>query len=457
MASLVGREEELEHLGSIYAGKGLRTCAVFGDRSVGVTSVLRAFCEGKRSLFLTFDGRSLYENLWGANRQACLFTGIDMPLFESGAVMFDALAAICRKPGVVLVMDGFENLVARCPDCARLLSDFLSRVNDTETMVIVAGSTRGGFKESLDGPLATRFHERIEVRPLTLEQTLEFHPDMTLADAVKVYLTVGGIPKYHRMMDGTSYRKAVEKCFLGPEAAMAGEVELLISRMPTPTEAHSAIASCIADGLNRQSEIVARLGMTKSLCKRYMDDMTDSGLAEVLIPMLDSPRRPAYRLSDGLLAFHYHVLRRHEGRLPDDDVKATYRAMEDDIWDFLTDRFSGLCASYLKESCGAGNVGRWWSKDASNDSEVPIVASVDDGTGRLLNVLGDCRFREKRLGMKTLTKLTARAESIGIADCRYMLFSASGFSSELVACAEANGVTLVGLEDMVDPDQPDRM
>lgn len=449
MAILVGREEEIGCLESIYSRNGLRTCAVYGNRRVGTSSVLREFCRGKRAIVFTFRDRSVYENLWSMHSDICRFSGMDMPLFENLEVAMDALAVMSRKPGLVVVFDHFENLVAKAPEAPRIVSDFLSRISDTETMFIIAGSTSDAFPDLLVGPIATRFEDRVVVPPLTLEQSMEFHRDMSLADAVKVYMTVGGIPAYHRAMDGSSFRKAVERCFLGPDPSLGAEIERLIADMPTPVDAHSAIASCIADGLNRQSEIVARLDMTKSLCKRYMDDMTDSGLAEILNPMLNSPKRPVYRLTDGLLAFYYHVLRRHEGALADEDVKSTYRDMENDIWDFLTDRFTTMCAEFIADELDATDVGRWWSRDDADDSEIPVVATADDGTGRVWTVLGDCRFREKRVGMKTLAKLMARAESMGLENCRFVVFSASGFSSELESYASSNNVWLVELEDMV--------
>ncbi|MBQ8179093.1 MAG: ATP-binding protein [Candidatus Methanomethylophilaceae archaeon] len=58
MESFTGRERELSLLDDIYHRERIRTCAVYGRRGIGKTSLLRRFSEGRRTLFVRFTGQS---------------------------------------------------------------------------------------------------------------------------------------------------------------------------------------------------------------------------------------------------------------------------------------------------------------------------------------------------------------------------------------------------------------
>ena len=53
----IGRDDELSKLDWLYRKGGSTTCAVYGRRRVGKTSLLQGFCEGKPSLFMTVPGK----------------------------------------------------------------------------------------------------------------------------------------------------------------------------------------------------------------------------------------------------------------------------------------------------------------------------------------------------------------------------------------------------------------
>ena len=65
-------------------------------------------------------------------------------------------------------------------------------------------------------------------------------------------------------------------------------------------------------------------------------------------------------------------------------------------------------------------------------------------------MLAECKFRNKPTGFGTLNELQNRADGIhGLKNTFYVLFSASGFTSELEEYAEDNGIVLVDLKGLL--------
>ena len=55
----VGRKQEMERLESLYARPGLNTCAVFGRRQTGKSTLLAEFSKNKRTVFLQFSRKAV--------------------------------------------------------------------------------------------------------------------------------------------------------------------------------------------------------------------------------------------------------------------------------------------------------------------------------------------------------------------------------------------------------------
>lgn len=65
-------------------------------------------------------------------------------------------------------------------------------------------------------------------------------------------------------------------------------------------------------------------------------------------------------------------------------------------------------------------------------------------------LLGECRWRSRPLGVETLTELQQKAARVpGERHPIFALFSRAGFTDALRTAADAQGVLLVGLEQIL--------
>lgn len=384
------------------------------------------------------------------------FLGKEITRFESFAEAFVSLKKICAEEKTLLIFDEYPYLVSAEPSVSSLLQRFIDvDLRGTESMVVICGSSISMMRdetERIDRPLYGRIDYRMEVKPMPLRDTIPFHKNMEDADAVRTYMTVGGLPRYHKCMQFSTYRECVEKCFAGANALLAGEAENIIRSEFSPFSVHSGILSCISDGMVRQSEIAQKLGISRPVWKKYMDNMEVLGIISIRNPMLGAPKRPVYRISDEMTAFYYTVLRRHLTVLKDvrmSDGKK-YEMMEHDIDTHLGVCFEDICKAYIVSEYEVLDIGSWWGKADGEDAEIGIVAKVM-GDGMVEHtILAECKFRRHPVGFTEFNVLKERARKVGgYSNGHLMIFSASGFTPELTEYAEETGLTLVDLDTIL--------
>ena len=459
MDHFIGREKELSYLESLYSRNEFETCAIYGRRQVGKTTLMSRFSLDKRSIDFQFSKGTAYENLSHMGIVIGTFLGVSPIHFDSFSMAIETLSEICKEERIVVIFDEFPYLAHSIPDASSILQRFIDKCHDvTKTMLLICGSSISMMKketEAYDSPLYGRFRNRIWLKPLSLSECRAFHPTMSDVDILRTYLTVGGIPTYHRMMDEDTYEKCIKKCFLGFNATLSNEANVVVEGELTPSDIHSGIIACIADGKSHQNMMVDALGISKTLCSRYITNLENVGFVESLTPMLTAKKRP-YNISDNLLAFHYTILRKYGPLLKNVDVDKTYGLMKHDIDTHLGRRFELLCRSYISSNYSVKESGSWWGRVDGEDVDIDVVATVYNKDNLLIYILGECKFRKGPAGMALIDVLEKRAISARAdSNVRFAVFSLGGFTEELEEYALETGTLLIDCGKLLGDDDPD--
>lgn len=458
MSAFIGRRDELEELESLYVMPGLKTYALCGRRDIGKTALLKEFCKGKDCLYFHLRNRSEIENaayMAGVvadhlGEEQCPESRLSpMKLVEA----LDKIKKLCHERRLVVVFDEFPCILKK-EGTESLFQRFIDRdIRNTETTVIFCGSAVSAMKEIIDNPkhpLYGRFGARRELMPMGIAECAEFHPKMTDWDKMCVYLTVGGIPKYHVSMNAGTYRKCLETCFFGPPRILLNEPAAIMQELE-PFPAYSGIMACIADGKTDQKSIAATLDMPQPQCSRYLGTLERLGLVERPHPMLmKKPRSIPYAISEPILDFQYSVLDRYANALRMNDPGKIYSALQNVIRTRLGIRFESVCRSYILANYPVKDIGKWWGRIGGEDVDIDIVAKVinDDMSSRIFAC--ECKFTNKPVGFKEYNTLRSRLDAIGyLEDALMVFFSGSGFEDRFMEFAEAGGIMLVGLEQLL--------
>ena len=146
------------------------------------------------------------------------------------------------------------------------------------------------------------------------------------------------------------------------------------------------------------------------------------------------------------------MLRGNEAILEMDPDKA-YPVMKERIESFYGPRFEDVCAEYIRDVEICEWCGKWRGKVAVKedgrtvkdsdgrtvtvDSDIDVVARVIRGGLRLV-LMCECKFTRRRSGRQELEELedAGNRAKKGGENIGFMLFSRSGFTSELMDLAE---------------------
>ncbi len=455
MGELIGRESELAFLESLWNKDGPSACKVVGRRRIGKSELLRRFSEGKRSVYIECVIGSLPDNIHIINTAVNALTGEDREDPDYLSDVTDRLRELCKGSRTLVVLDELPYLLASGDQVASVIQHFVDAVKrETDSMIVVCGSSIRMMDDETteyDKPLYGRFEEELRVGPLTLEQCNGFHPRMSDLDRVKLYLTVGGIPQYHLDPDAGTYREYVERHLLSGDADMADEAMALIGSEFSPLGRYMAVINAISDGATSLKTISEKSRVERTACTRCLEGLRRAGIVGTVEPMMGSPKNPVYRILDPMVAFCQDIVR--ESRAYSlKSVSDIYDVLSQIISTFLGGRFEDLCAEYVKENYRCVEIGKWWGVDGEKETrEVDIAARILTGDSKAA-LFGECEFRTRKMSMDVLDELKKDCEHIATdLPKSYILFSASGFTEELMDEAEEGGVTLVGLEDFLHP------
>lgn len=452
--AFIGRERELERLESIYSASGISTVVVYGRRRIGKSTLLKEFCRGRRSLYIQSPSGSGADVLHAFTVAVSAFTGEQREDYGFIQDAFDDIASLCRQERLVVVVDEFPFMIKEIPSAPSIIQAFVdTSIQGTDTMLVICGSSMSVMEHETtdyDRPLHGRFTHRMKIGPLTYSQCSGFHPNMPEEDRMRLYLTVGGVPRYHLDTEAASYRDYIIAHFLDDDADLRDEAWTIISAELSPRDRYMGIVNAICGGSTSHKQIYERVGIDKAACTRCLTELKELDIVKAAHPMLDAPKQPIYRISDPIIAFCGTVMTDADA-LALSEPSDIYDVMDQKIRSFIGQRFEDLCEEYTRKRWRCLEIGKWWGTDSERVThEIDVVATVLEGDAKVV-LFGECEFTRKLVQKSVLRDLVSDADATRCdMTRRYVLFSASGFSSDLEdEAAERNDLTLVGLEDLV--------
>lgn len=444
----IGREEDLSFLRNLYDSDGFSTCAILGRRRIGKTRLLEEFCKDKRHLFFRFRRGSLQNNLIHMSRIVGNLIGT-MDAYGSLEEALDAVADVCREEKTVVVFDEYPFISEIDVSISSDFQHFVDIMNETDSMTVFCGSSVSSMQAELYGrssPLYGRILAKRTIGPLSYDECRRFHPGMAEEDLIRLYLTVGGVPLYHRVMREGTYRECIAVHFLGNDADLDGEAANIIDCELYPGDKYSAVVEAIADGCTSLKRISERTGFPKASCSRYLDALGTLGIVDRIHPMsIRKSMKAPYAIADGMVAFGYLLGNRSELRHYGDPL-GSFDALHGEISAFLGFRFERMCADYIRRNYLTSEIGKWWGRACGEETDVDIVAKVSEN-GIRYTLYCECKFRGMETTYREYEMLKDRVDDItgGRDNIRLMMFSLSGFSESLKD-AEDPRLTLVDLD-----------
>ena len=459
MNKFINRESELAQLDGQFAGKSGSLVVLYGRRRLGKTALLRRFAEDKPHCYFMADRAGEPDLRRSLARAMAL--ALNEPVLEAAeyASWYDLFAAFDRfRPSdqrFVLIFDEYQYLCQVQPAFSSFLQKWWDEHwSQANLVVVLCGSvTSMMYRETLasSAPLYGRASAQLLLRPIGFSHISQFLPGKTGTQLVEFYALTGGVPRYlHLASPYPNFREALSALVLHPDGILHNEArQLLQEEIQTPNQCWS-ILSAIGSGANRISEIAARTGQPANKLTRYLDLLKDLHLVRRETPVLE--RNPAkskkgiYVVSDPFFRMWFGAIYPYISFFEFGETEPAYFRIEPIISKLMAECYEEVCRQWISERAldfNAASVGRQWSSAYEID-----VAAVN--TKFELTVVGECKWSENKIGISIFRELEEKVLSCNLPmaeDCRYILFSKSGFTSDLekLAAEEKNIVLASGL------------
>ena len=425
---------------------------MYGRRKIGKSTLIKRFCEGKRALYIQSPRGSAADVLHNLALSISAFDGVGREDYTFIQDAFEDIAALCRKEPLIVVLDEFPFMIENIPAASSVVQRFIDlSVSGTDTMLIICGSSISVMRrevEEYERPLYGRFDNRMEIGPMPFSDCMRFHPELPKLDQVMLYLTLGGVPKYHAMEVDGSYRDYVIRHFLSDTADLRDEADNMIVAELSPRDRYIGIVNAISEGRTSHKQIYERVGIDRTTCTNALANLGSIGIVDTVHPMMGAPKQPIYRVSDNIVAFCKEVVA-YADSVPMMDAERKYSVLENRIRTFLGHRFEDMCADYVIHHWDCLEIGKWWGPDENRQiRELDIVATVLEDDVKV-SLFGDCKFINSEYAHSTLLRFRRDMElTKDDRTQRIVLFSVSGFDDEVMDEAAMGYVTLVGLDDL---------
>jgi AAA+ ATPase superfamily predicted ATPase len=454
---------------------------IYGRRRLGKTYLLQRFFTsgltgaeaGKPHCYFLAEQTTAQNQRMSLAEQLLAALGVDGVSARDLSVSWAALLRFAtdesRQNGRLgLILDEFQYLVDQTPEFWSTLQAWWDRAGAHSGIFLVLCGSQMSSMQSIGSevaPLFGRFNAGImKILPMRFDDVAEFYragPTYGLAEVLTMYGVLGGVPRYHAMVDTSRpMAEQIVDLILRPFSPLAEEVRFLLgSEQIREPASYSAILQAVAAGATQFGRIMDYTGTERGALSFQLRTLMELGWMVREHPFGEtSDRRAIYRIAEPFVLFWYRFAARLASALQFGDPARVY---EERVAPYLADYmgrhvFEGIAHQWLQRH-SADRLGlslvdtqRYWSRDGR--VEIDIVGTVSDGSA----LFGECKWRlDRPVGMSVLVDLKAKAAQMQPAvepsRRRYVLFAPAGFDADVRSAAEDpdGHLWLVGGDDLL--------
>ena len=465
----IGRKRELEELEKYYMENSFQFAVFYGRRRVGKTTLINRFRENKKSIHFTAAETTAKENLQLLSIQILSVLAPDAPQNPFGSFIeaFEYCFMAAEKRRLILVIDEYPYLAESDRAVSSLLQALIDKYQHSSCLFLVLCGSSMSFMENqvlgYKSPLYGRRTCQFKIMPFNYYECAEMLSGFKNEEKITLYGICGGIPDYiARINRNLTVQQNAENLFFNPSGRLFEEPSNLLKQELKTPQTYNGIITAIAAGAGKLNEIASKAGIETSQCSNMLATLIGLGIVKKEYPggITGPSRKTIYRLADLMFRFWYRFVLPDLSRISMGFGKTVCAEIfgkpesGGKIETYMGYIFEECAAQFLWLEMGRGKyrfktLGRWWGPNPKEkrEEEIDLLAAGVRDTA----VFAECKWRNIRTGTEILEDLIRKSALFPeIATKRYILFSKSGFTSQLIkTAARRNDVVLTGLADML--------
>ena len=454
MKQFVDRELEMETLQNEYERDGSALVVLYGRRRVGKTTLISEFIKDKKALFFLASEEAEAQNRNAFKEKVAEF--IDSDLLRSADiknwdVLFKAIMDTPFESKPVIVLDEFQYLGKANPAFPSIFQRIWEEIlKDRSVMVILCGSLISMMESqtlAYGSPLYGRRTAQIRLKQIPFGYYHEFFPNKSRKELIEMYAVTGGVPKYIELFsESKDIYSAIQKCVLNRSGYLYDEPHFLLQQEVSEVGSYFSIIKAIAAGNSKLSAISSILEIKSTSLTKYLKTLIDLDILEREVPITEEnpekSKKGLYKIKDNYLRFWFAFVYPNMSFIESGHSRIVMNKIKNSlVKNHIAFVYEDVCKERMWDLNAEGawpfnftKIGRYWdSKD-----EIDIVALDPEGKNL---ILGECKYWSEPVGVSVLRDLEAKTDSVAWErDNRkvwYVLFSASGFTDELLKEAES--------------------
>ena len=454
MKQFVDRELEMETLQNEYERDGSALVVLYGRRRVGKTTLISEFIKDKKALFFLASEEAEAQNRNAFKEKVAEF--IDSDLLRSADiknwdVLFKSIMDTPFDSKPVIVLDEFQYLGKANPAFPSIFQRIWEEIlKDKSVMVILCGSLISMMESqalAYGSPLYGRRTAQIRLKQIPFGYYHEFFPNKSRKELIEMYAVTGGVPKYIELFsESKDIYSAIQKCVLNRSGYLYDEPHFLLQQEVSEVGSYFSIIKAIAAGNSKLSAISSILEIKSTSLTKYLKTLIDLDILEREVPITEEnpekSKKGLYKIKDNYLRFWFAFVYPNMSFIESGHSRIVMNKIKNSlIKNHIAFVYEDVCKERMWDLNGEGawpfnftKIGRYWdSKD-----EIDIVALDPEGKNL---ILGECKYWTEPVGVSVLRNLEAKTDSVAWEQSNrkvwYVLFSASGFTDELIKEAES--------------------
>jgi AAA+ ATPase superfamily predicted ATPase len=439
----VNREKELKLLNDEYNSSSFKFSIIYGRRRVGKTTLIKKYIENKDSIYLLVTYESLNIVLDRLKEFVADFydddflRDIEVKSFEQ---LFQYIAKQNFEKKLIIIIDEFQYL-------SKLDSSIVSQfqyivdeiLKDKNIHLILCGSIISMMYEqtlSYSSPLYGRRTSAIKLEALKFEYLSKFFKDKSQNELIELYSVLYGVPKYIEMFKDCEYiYDSINKNIIDKNSYLYDEPKFILQNEVNEPINYFTILEVIANGEHKIGNIAGKLNKNVQNITSFIAKLIELDIIYKDVPITEEQphksKKGLYFIKDNFFRFWFMYVLPNKSQLEIDNREVVLKKIEKSFSEYVSKTYEDICIEYTLKNYDIQKCGRWWNKSEEID-----VVGVSEG----YLVVGECKYSNKKVGIDILKKLKIKSALIDTKKPigKYLLFSKSGFTGELINIAENN-------------------
>lgn len=449
--AFINRKNELGKLNSLWLEKKSQLVVIYGKRRVGKTELIKQFLKDGKGIYYLADKRTLKEQLLEFARVVGDFfddSFVSERGFSNWIEVFSYLKEKSKNKNFAVAIDEYPYLVETDSAVSSVFQkgwdEYLKK---SGIYLILCGSSMSMMESELlsyKAPLYGRLTTQILVEPMDFIESQKFFKGHDFISFMSFYSVTGGMPAY--MQAFAKYKNvtdAIKNLCWDKFGLYHNEVNSILKQELRTPNNYFAILKAIARGHNKLSEITNGTGLEPQLINKYMDNLIRLQLVQREIPITEEKphksKKGFYKLSENFVRFWFQYVYAFSSDLEIGNTNQVIEMFRKNSNILESIAYEQIAREHMYKNQNKivkmDKVGRYWNKLVEIDG-----IGLDNKLKQI--VIMDAKWSNSKISIRELNKLKKKSELIEWNNYNrreiYMIYSKSGFESDLVKFAKEN-------------------